>query len=150
MARKEFLVDIVKPVVEGLGYVFWGLDFLGRGKQRLLRIYIDAVAGVGVDDCATVSRQLGAVLDVEDPLEGAYILEVSSPGWDRPLFETEHFIAYTGSIIEVRLLTSFEGKRKFKGLLRSCDAGEIVIQVEDDEFTFPLELIEKANVVPQY
>jgi len=144
------LESIVAPVVEGLGFVFWGIELQGRGKDALLRIYIDAEAGVGINDCALVSRQVSALLDVEDPIEKAYVLEVSSPGWDRPLFKETHFKAFLGSVVEIKLLALFEGKRKFKGILSTLEDGEIAILVDDEEFTFPLELVDKAKIVPQY
>ncbi len=150
MARTEELVKLLQPIVEGLGCVFWGLEFHGQGKRSILRVFIDSESGVTVEDCEKVSRQISAVMDVEDPVRDEYTLEVSSPGWDRPLFTEEQYIAYIGSVIELKLQVPFDGRRKFKGLLKSVEDAEVVIIVDDNEFTFPLEAIDKANVVPQY
>ena len=149
MARKEELNSLLKPVVEGLGYLYWGMEYHSQGRRSMLRIFIDKEEGVTVEDCEIVSRQISAILDVEDPINGVYTLEVSSPGWDRLLFEEDQFLAYIGSMIDVRLHTPFDGRKKFKGLLKSVENSEVVIQVDTEEYTFPLEMIDKANVVPQ-
>ncbi len=150
MARQDQLIEMLKPIVEGLGYIFWGIEYLAQGRRSLLRVFIDKEDGITVEDCETVSRQISAVMDVEDPISGEYTLEVSSPGWDRPLFEEIHYQAYIGSVIEVRLQAPFNGRRKFKGTLTAVENSEIVMRVDNEEFTFPLEIIDKANVVPQY
>ena len=150
MARKEVLEDIIRPVVEGLGYNFWGLEFHAQGKRSMLRVFIDSEQGITVDDCESVSRQTSAVMDVEDPVKGEYTLEISSPGLDRPLFNETQFRAQVGSVVEIKLQIPFEGRRKFKGLLCAVDNEEVTIQLDSEEFTFPLEMVDKANVVPQY
>jgi ribosome maturation factor RimP len=107
-------------------------------------------SGIGIEDCERVSRQLSAVLDVEDPIAGDYTLEVSSPGMDRPLYTLAHFQRFVGYQIALTLRMAFEGRRKFAGLLKGVEGDEVVIQVEQEEFLFPIESIEKANVVPQF
>lgn len=107
-------------------------------------------SGIGIEDCERVSRQLSAVLDVEDPIAGDYTLEVSSPGMDRPLYTLAHYQRFVGNQIALTLRMAFEGRRKFAGLLKGVEGDEVVIQVEQEEFLFPFESIEKANVVPQF
>ena len=107
-------------------------------------------SGIGIEDCERVSRQLSAVLDVEDPIAGDYTLEVSSPGMDRPLYTLAHYQRFVGNQIALTLRMAFEGRRKFAGLLKGVEGDEVVIQVEQEEFLFPIESIEKANVVPQF
>nr|WP_033416319.1 ribosome maturation factor RimP [Hahella ganghwensis] len=150
LARQDRLIELLRPVVEGLGYLFWGIEYLAQGRRSVLRVFIDKEEGITVEDCEAVSRQVSAVMDVEDPISGEYTLEVSSPGWDRPLFEESHYKAYVGSVIEVRLQTPFNGRRKYKGTLTAVENSEVVMRVDDEEFTFPLEVIDKANIVPQY
>ena len=150
MASKKLLDEMIGPVVEGLGFIYWGLELQSHGKRIVLRVFIDSEEGVSIQHCADVSRQISAVLDVEDPLKGGYVLEVSSPGWDRPLFRESHFIAFLGSIIEVKLRCAFDGRSKFTGLLKSFENSEITIQADENEFTFPLEMVARAKVVPQY
>ena len=145
------LKQLLGPVVEALGCELWGLELQTGGKTKLLRMYIDrAEEGIGVDDCERVSRQASAVLDVEEAITGDYILEVSSPGMDRPLYELAQYEKYVGEDISLKLRFPYEGRRNFKGRLRAVDGDEIVLVVADHEFLFPVEGIEKANVVPRF
>ena len=145
------LKQLLGPVVEALGCELWGIELQAGGKTKLLRLYIDnAKNGIGVDDCERVSRQASAVLDVEDAINGEYILEVSSPGMDRPLYELSQYEQFIGEDISLRLRFPYEGRRNFKGRLSGVDDDEIVLVVADHEFLFPVEGIEKANVVPRF
>ena len=110
MATKEQQMEaMLAPTVEALGFELWGLEYLSQGRHSLLRVYIEHDKGISVDDCAAVSEQVSAVLDVEDPITGEYTLEVSSPGMDRLLFKLEQFTAYIGEEIDIRLRSAFEG-----------------------------------------
>lgn len=150
MAIKDELKDLIAPVVESMGFIFWGLEFLGQGKHSRLRLFIDHEDGINVDQCAEVSRQVSSIMDVEDPISQEYTLEVSSPGMDRPLFELEQFNAYQGHVIQVRLHSPFEGKRKYKGLIKGVEERDVVIEADGYEILLPIEIIDKANVVPQF
>lgn len=150
MAKDAQLAEMIEPVVTGMGFVFWGLEYVPSGKYSTLRIFIDHEEGISVDQCAEVSHQVSAVLDVEDPISGNYNLEVSSPGMDRPLFKREQFAAYVGEWVEIRLRYAFEGRRKFKGVLKGLEDDDVVVQVESEEFLLPLESIEKARIVPNF
>lgn len=147
---QELLQALVAPVVESLECELWGLEYMGAGHDKTLRIYIDKQGGVSVEDCEAVSRQVSSVMDVEDPIAGEYTLEVSSPGLDRPLYTLQQFIAYVGETISVRLRVPFEGRRKFKGLLKEIENEDVVLVVDDHEFILPVDAIEKANVVPRF
>jgi ribosome maturation factor RimP len=92
VSGSQSLRNIIEPAVESLGYELVHVERTNQGSNQVLRVYIDAPGGILVDDCALVSRQLGLVLDVEDPISGNYLLEVSSPGIDRPLVTHEHFV----------------------------------------------------------
>jgi ribosome maturation factor RimP len=121
------------------------------GKRKLLRIYIDREqTGVDIDDCEKVSRQASAILDVEDLIRGEYVLEVSSPGMDRPLYELYQYASYLGEQISLRLRFPYEGRRNYKGLLKAVEGDEIVLVATDNEFLFPVEGIERANLIPQF
>lgn len=144
------LKELIQPVVEGLGFELWGLEYLSQGKHSVLKIYIDAEKGIDVDDCAAVSRQVSSLLDVEDPLSGKYTLEVSSPGMDRRLFELAQFEMYKGAEVKVNLRQPFEGKRKFKGILCGVEDGDIVIRLGDEEILLPLAEIDRAQVIPVF
>ena len=146
--REDKIQALLEPTVEALGFELWGLELLSQGRHSLLRLYIDAESGVNVDDCAEVSRQVSGVMDVEDPISGEYTLEVSSPGVDRLLFQMEHYPAYIGEWIELRLRAPIEGRRKFKGTLKGIEGEDVVIQVDDHEYLLPHSAIEKAQVKP--
>lgn len=151
MARQEDkLSALLAPVVEALGCELWGIEYSGSGKHSLLRIYIDSESGVGIDQCEQVSRQVGSLLDVEEVITGQYTLEVSSPGLDRPLYNLTQFRQFAGEDIKLRLRIPFEGQRKFQGRLNGVEGEDIVLMVEDNEYLFPIENIERATVVPRF
>lgn len=137
------------PTVEALGFELWGVEYLSQGRHTLLRIYIESPDGITVDDCAAVSEQVSAVLDVEDPISGEYTLEVSSPGMDRLLFRLEQYPAYVGEVVDLRLRTAFEGRRKYKGILKGIEGEDVVLHVDDHEYLLPHDAIDKARVEPR-
>jgi len=141
------LAELIDPVISGLGFELWSLEVVGRGRNLTLKICIDSEAGVNVDDCARVSRQVGSVLDVEDPLPEKYILEVSSPGLDRRLHKAAHYDSFKGHKARISLFRAYEGKKRYTGILGGVEDGDIVIRVDDEEFIFPLSEIDKANLV---
>ncbi len=150
MASKEQQIQtLLEPTVEALGFELWGLEYLSQGRHSLLRVYIEHENGISVDDCAAVSEQVGSVLDVEDPITGEYTLEVSSPGMDRLLFKLEQYPAYSGEPVELRLRRAFEGRRKFKGILKGIEGDDVVVQVDEHEYLLPHSAIEKARVQPR-
>ena len=148
-SKSQQITDMLEPTVTALGFELWGVEYLSQGRHSVLRLYIDSPDGISVDDCATVSGQVEGVLDVEDPISGEYTLEVSSPGMDRPLFTLEQYAGCAGETVEVRLRSPFEGRRKYKGLLKGVEGEDVVIQVEDEEFLLPYGAIEKARVEPR-
>lgn len=150
MAKDTQLIELLQPVVEAMGFMFWGLEFHASARHTLLRVYIDHADGINVDQCAEVSRQISSVLDVEDPITQNYTLEVSSPGMDRPLFTLEHYQQYANHIVDLRLRSPFEGRRKFKGQLLGVEDQDVVLLVDEHEYLLPVELIEKAHIVPQF
>jgi ribosome maturation factor RimP len=145
-ARENKLQALLAPAVEALGFDLWGVEHLTQGKHSLLRLYIDSENGVQVDDCARVSDQVGAVLDVEEPISGEYVLEVSSPGVDRRLFRLEQYGAYVGEELELRLRSPFEGRRKFKGILRGIEGEDVVLLVDDHEYLLPYGNVDRAQL----
>ncbi|GGE53689.1 ribosome maturation factor RimP [Streptosporangium jomthongense] len=145
------LEEILRPVVEGLGYEFWGIEYRSRGHQSLLRVFIDDVEnGIGIDDCEKVSRQISGVMDVEDPIQTEYTLEVSSPGMDRPLFRPEQYQAFVGHKVQIRLRMAFEGRRRFQGVIKGVEGDDIVVVVDDHEYLLPFDSIEKAHIIPVF
>ena len=152
MAKLEDeLKTLFRPTLESLGYQLWGLEYIGQGKHSVLRLYIDRPEGIFVEDCAQVSRQIGAILDVEDPINSEYTLEVSSPGLDRPLFDYEHFVSVVGKTVKLRLGSPIEGnRRKYKGKLISTDEKNLIIEDDGVEYSIEFANIEKANLVAEW
>lgn len=146
MSRSAQLQEMLEPAVKAVGFELWGLEYHASGRNALVRVFIDSPNGVTVDDCAKVSRQIGSVLDVEDPIQGEYNLEVSSPGLDRPLYTLAQYRQYVGYRIQLRLRFPFEGKRKLSGILGGVEGDELVLVVADEEYTLPFESIERAKI----
>ncbi len=149
-SKHDQLRDLIKPVVEALDCELWGIEYFSQGKHSTLRIYIDSESGIGLEECEKVSRQVGSVLDVEDPIAGEYTLEVSSPGVDRPLYTLEQFERYIGERVNVRLRVPFEGRRKFSGVLTGVEGQDVLVAVDNEEYLLPIESIDKANIVPRF
>lgn len=144
------LYNIVESGVEAVDYQLWGLEYIPGKHSGLLRVYIDSPDGIGLDDCEKASRQISAVLDVHDPIEGQYDLEVSSPGLDRPLFELEQYKSYVNRTIKLVLHTAVKEKRRFKAVLNQVNQDADSIQVtalDGDELTIEKANIAKANLV---
>ncbi|MDO3386738.1 ribosome maturation factor RimP [Gilvimarinus sp. SDUM040013] len=149
-SKEEQLVALFAPTVEALECELWGVEYITGGPQKILRVYIDTDEGVSLEDCEKVSRQLSALMDVEDPIAGEYTLEVSSPGMDRPLFTLEQFRRFIGHVAAVKLRIAFDGRRKFKGSINAIEDSDVVLVVDNEEYLLPIESIEKANIVPQF
>ena len=145
------LETLLSPVVISLGYEFVGMEYLPQGKHSLLRIYIDKPGGITVDDCGTVSHQVSGVLEVEDPISGHYVLEVSSPGLDRPLFKFEDFERFSGHNVQIRLQIPLDGRRNYKGLLEGVQTeGQLVdVAIDDEVISLPWDKIEKARLIAE-
>ncbi|MBU2097362.1 MAG: ribosome maturation factor RimP [Gammaproteobacteria bacterium] len=145
-ATTDMIADLLRPAVEALGLQLWGIEHLVRGHSSLLRIYIDSPEGITIEDCEKVSRQVSGILDVEDPLPGEYTLEVSSPGFDRPLFVFEQFSGFIGEVVNLRLRTPIEGRRKFKGVLEKAENDIITMTVDGTLHEIPWQQVDKANI----
>ncbi|MGZ6124510.1 MAG: ribosome maturation factor RimP [Myxococcales bacterium] len=157
MGRKEDILEKVRQIAAPLaaqeGLELIDVEIGGGGGRQTLRLYIDKAAGVSLDDCSAVSRAVSAALDVEDPLQGAYDLEVSSPGLDRPLKLPEHFQKFAGSRVRVRTfgpVPQCENRKTFVGILKGYEEGSIVVDVDGKVFRVPHALVGKANVEPVF
>lgn len=148
MRAHDGLLRLLDPVVNGMGYELVGVEF--DGHQRVLRVYIDHPAGITIEDCSTVSYQIGGVLDVEDPIPGRYQLEVSSPGMDRPLFALEHFVRFKGEMIRLQLSRPLDGRRRYKARLEGVEGQDVLLLEEDRLVRVPFDLIEKARLSPVF
>ena len=145
------LLKLARETVEPMGYELVGIEYQQRPKSgALLRIYIDHGDGIQLEDCEAVSRQFGAVLDVEDPITGEYDLEVSSPGLDRPLFEKAHFERFIGREAKIRLQRAIEGRRRFKGYIRAVEGDDLSIEVDGEQIRVPFAELDSARLVPEF
>jgi len=147
MASIVKLNEMFAPVVDGLGYEFVGLEYKSGASPSILRIYIDHEDGITVDDCAKVSRQVSAVLDVEDPITKEFNLEVSSPGLDRPLFTIEQYKKFVDAKIKCKLRMPFNGRRNFTGKLIEVNEQSIVLSIDNEEIELYFDDIESANIL---
>ncbi|MFQ3219161.1 MAG: ribosome maturation factor RimP [Paraglaciecola sp.] len=147
---EQKLTEMLTAPVEALGFEMVGVEFIRAGKHSTLRVYIDHPGGISVDHCAEVSHQVGAVLDVEDPITAEYSLEVSSPGMERPLFKLQHYIESVGEIVAIKLKMPMGDRRNFKGKLLCIEDGMLTVEVDGQSFVLAFANIDKGNVVPTF
>lgn len=148
-AIEERLVGLVEPALEGMGLELVDLELKREAGGRVLRIFIDSPKGVDLDVCASASEKLSALLDAEDPIEGPYTLEVSSPGLERPLTKKEHFARYVGERARVKTFSPIDGRRDITGVIAVADDAGIEIDVEGKRYRIGYDLIAKANLKPE-
>jgi ribosome maturation factor RimP len=147
---EQKLTDLLRPAVEETGKTLIGIEYISAGNNSILRLFVDHENGINVDDCAEVSRQVGALLDVEDPISSEYSLEVSSPGVDRPLFELAHFQAVIGETVNVKLSMPLNGRRKFKGPLVAIENDTLIVTVDSIDYELAIGNVDKANLVAKF
>lgn len=142
------LATIVTPTIEDLGFELVRLRLMG-GKRHVLQIMADRPeGGIEVDDCARISRAVSAVLDVEDPISGEYVLEVSSPGIDRPLTRLKDFEMYAGHEAKLETHEMIDGRRRFKGLLHGIEDGEVLVEIgEETVIGLGFDMLSDAKLV---
>ncbi len=146
-ARERRLFDLLEPSVEREGYELVAVELVSSGGGRpSLRVSIDKPGGVSVRDCSRVSRALSALLDVEDPIEGAFNLEVSSPGIERPLQRRSDFVRFAGFRAKIQLEAG-EPRRRYTGVLGGIEQGSVVIESNGERSLLPIERIERARLV---
>ena len=146
-SSEVLITELIGTTVQALGLELWGVELLQQGRYSLLRVYIEREEGVTIEDCEKVSRQVSALLDVEDPIAGEYTLEVSSPGVDRPLFSIEQYAQYVGSEVNLKLRRALDGRRKFKGQIIKVSGDIVGLLVEGTEYDLEHSDIEKASIV---
>jgi len=147
--QNRHLVELLDPVIQALGYEMLGIEHVHRGHQSLLRIYIDNESGIRLDDCERVSHQVAGLLEVHDPIKGAYTLEVSSPGFDRPLFTLEHFRRFIGHPVRMQLHEKTEGRRKLIGTITAVHEDSVGVNMEGTEYLVRADNIDKAHLAPE-
>ncbi len=151
---EQRLGELVSPILESLGYSFWGLECKGRGRASVVRLFIDSHPPGGtvtIEDVERVSRQVSLLFDLEDPIQGSYHLEVSSPGIDRRLFTLEQCQTYIGERVQLRLKVPCDGRRSFSGQLTevSLDTGMFTFDEDGTAHNFRFHEVRDINVVWQ-
>lgn len=144
---EQNIVDAVQSAVDAYGCELWGVEVQRAGRFLTVRLYIDKDGGVSVDDCADVSRQVSAIMDVEDFIADKYNLEVSSPGLDRPLFTLDQYSRYVGQEIVVHLRVSVANRRKWRGTLESVEGDMLTLNADGEVQTFAFGNIQKGHIV---
>ena len=148
--QNQKLLDLLGPEVASMGFELLGIELVKNRYSSLLRVYIDNFEGIKIDDCAVVSQQIAGLLDVHDPVNGKYNLEVSSPGLNRPLFSDEQLKKQIGQNVVIRLREKYKGKRKIVGVIREVTEYDIVIKYNENDENIPLDLIYKANLEAKF
>ncbi len=152
MSQKQTEIEtLLAPAVNALGLELLGVEYSAGVSSALLRLYIDAPdRAVNVEDCADVSREVSALLDVHDPIDAHYTLEVSSPGIERPLFKPEHFERFVGTPAKVTVDLPINGRRRFHGPIMAVEGDEIVIEQDGAPARIPHPNIQKARLAPVF
>lgn len=145
---RDQLVELLQPVVTGLGYELWELEYTARSGGALLRLYIDSAHGIALEDCERVSRAVSGAMDASDPIPVAYTLEVSSPGLDRVLRTPEHFARFKGEQVRVEMAAPVDGRKRFTGRLINVAEGQVALEVEGGTVSLSIDGIHKARIVP--
>lgn len=147
---RDRLTELLEPVVNALGYEVVLLEYSPRAGSGLLRLFIDSPNGIQISDCEKVSREVAGVLDVEDVIRQSYQLEISSPGFDRPLAKLEHFERFKGEVAKIQMLAPVSGRKRFQGVLLGVTDTEVSIETPEGIMSLPFADIEKARLVPNF
>jgi ribosome maturation factor RimP len=147
---RERLIALTEPLAEQLGFELVDLEHVPGRAHALVRLYIDRPEGVRIEDCESVSREVSALLDVNDPIPGSYTLEVSSPGLDRVLRTPAHFARFVGQRVRAELLAPRAGRRRYTGTLTAADADGVKLNVDGVTVALPHAEIGRARLVPEW
>ena len=146
----DTVAQLALPFVQEAGCSLWDVEYVKEAGSWFLRIYIDKEEGVSIQDCEAVSRPLSDALDEADPIEGSYVLEVSSAGADRVLKKEEHFQQFVGAEVEVRLYRPREGKKEFVGDLVSWEDGNVTLTMAGEQVLFEKKEVAQVRLYPRF
>ena len=146
----DIVAGLAAPIAEAAGCSLWDVEYVREAGTWFLRVYIDREGGVSIDDCEAVSRPLSDRLDEVDPIQGSYTLEVSSAGLDRVLKKPEHFTAFLGSEVEVRLYRPREGRKEFVGVLSAYEDGNVTLALDGESAVFEEKEIAQVRLYPRF
>lgn len=144
------VTQLVEPVLDEMGFELVDIEYLSEHGRMVLRVYADKEGGITLDDCASVSRQIGDLIDVKDIVRHGYVLEVSSPGLNRPLKKENDFLRAVGKKIKIQMIVPLKGRRRFNGYLRKFEEGTVYIEMDNNLIALPRQDVEKANIVYEF
>ena len=146
-AKERKLLEALEPQATAHNLEIVTVEVVGSRKAPTIRVYLDCEGGIGFDELAASQKWVGELMDELDPFPGAYTLEVSSPGIDRPLRTPQHFERFADEKVQITLMQSHEGRTKWTGILKGMKEGAVLVEVEGQEFALPFERIKKAHVI---
>ena len=146
----QYAMELCEPIIEEHGMELVDVEYVKEGTHWFLRFYIDKEGGIDLDDCALISQNISELLDKDDKISSAYMLEVSSPGLERPLKKDEDFEKFKGKLVSVHTAKPYQGYKTFTGYLEGLIDGELVLKYENAEMKIPKETIEKAHLTFEY
>ena len=141
---------LIEPILDEMGFELVDIEYLSEHGRWVLRIYVDSEGGVTVDDCARVSNEIGDLIEVNDIFEHEYVLEVSSPGLNRPLKKEKDFLKAVGKKVKVKMINPVKERRNFTGYLKAFQDGMLYIEVRNELISLPLRDVKKANLVYEF
>ena len=143
---KNEITDIIKPTIISMGYELWGLSIGQQNNSLKFTLYIDSKDGINIDDCVKVSNQVSHILDIDDEFNAEYILEVSSPGFDRVLITQDHFEKYINEKVKMKLKWLVQNRKNIKGLITSVTSEHVVISDDKDSYEIKYDSIDSARL----
>ncbi|NLL47120.1 MAG: ribosome maturation factor RimP [Firmicutes bacterium] len=146
----ELVTTWVEEIVQDTEVELVDVEYVKEHQDWILRIFIDKEGGVDLDDCAKVSGLLDKKLDAEDPIPGAYSLEVSSPGLERPLKKATDYVRFAGRQVQIRTYSGVHGRKRFEGTLEGLRDDNVLLKWEGETIEIPLELVAKANLAMEF
>ena len=144
------VTDLIEPIIDEMSFELVDVEYVSNQGRWVLRIYIDKAGGVTIDDCARVSGEIGDVIDVKEIIDHEYVLEVSSPGLNRPLRKEKDFMSALDKKIRVRMAVPVMGRRNFTGYLKKFQAQTLYLEMDNGHVTLPWREVDKANLVYEF
>jgi ribosome maturation factor RimP len=144
------VADLLEPILGEMGFELVDVEYLSKHGRWVLKLYVDKKGGVTIDDCARLSGEVGDLIDIKDVIKHEYVLEISSPGLNRPLKKERDFIWARGKRVKVRMLEPLNGRRNFTGYLKDYEDGTLYVEAEGSLVALPWIQVDKANLVYEF
>jgi len=144
------VANFIEPVLDEMRLELVDMEYLSENGRWVLRIYADKPGGITLDECARVSREVGDLIEIKDFIKNEYVLEVSSPGLNRPLKKEKDFLWAIGKKVKLKMFKPIDGRRRFKGSLIKIQDGNVYLDIDTHMFSLPFKEVEKANLVYEF